>query len=167
MSSNPRVYGPGGSYSHFAGIDAARAYVTGCFQTDRTPDMRGVEEMYLPLDDPETDAHWTPEELAGMREREREAALQRVHGALKHWVDFFANHQDYTYVGRVVRPDDWLDKSVPPAPCERAMRSRKRRKLPGEEEEEKRLKEERRREKRERKEREKREREEAKQRGEL
>ncbi|KAL2755457.1 hypothetical protein ACRALDRAFT_2105582 [Sodiomyces alcalophilus JCM 7366] len=167
VSSNPRVYGPGGSYSQFAGIDASRAYVTGCFRTDRTPDMRGAEEMYLPLDDAETDAHWTADELAALREREREAALERVHGALKHWVDFFANHEAYLYVGRVVRPDDWLETSVPPALCDRAVRNRKRRKLPGEEEEEKRLKEERRRERRERKEQEKREREEARQRGEL
>jgi predicted heme/steroid binding protein len=50
VSSNPDTYGPGGSYHFFAGRDAARAFLTGCFQEDQTPDLRGVEEMYIPID---------------------------------------------------------------------------------------------------------------------
>ncbi|KAI8070715.1 cytochrome b5-like heme/steroid binding domain-containing protein, partial [Gongronella butleri] len=35
-------YGWGGSYNHFAGRDAARAYVTGCFKEHLTHDLRGL-----------------------------------------------------------------------------------------------------------------------------
>ncbi|KAI8147261.1 cytochrome b5-like heme/steroid binding domain-containing protein [Fennellomyces sp. T-0311] len=40
-------YGYGGSYHHFAGRDAARAYVTGCFQDHLTHDLRGLSEAQL------------------------------------------------------------------------------------------------------------------------
>jgi len=44
VSSNPHTYGPGGSYNMMAGVDAARAFATGCFQTHRTHDTRGLSE---------------------------------------------------------------------------------------------------------------------------
>jgi len=53
----------------FAGADASRAFVTGCFKEDRKPDMRGVEEMYLPLDDPEVDGLYSAEEMKIQKER--------------------------------------------------------------------------------------------------
>ncbi|KZV65507.1 cytochrome b5 [Peniophora sp. CONT] len=47
VSSNRRVYGPGGSYHNMAGVDAARAFATGCFAQHRTHDLRGLSENEL------------------------------------------------------------------------------------------------------------------------
>ncbi|KAG2221093.1 hypothetical protein INT45_008614 [Circinella minor] len=40
-------YGQGGSYNHFAGKDAARAYVTGCFEDHLTHDLRGLSDAQV------------------------------------------------------------------------------------------------------------------------
>ncbi|KAJ3197091.1 hypothetical protein HK101_006053 [Irineochytrium annulatum] len=50
VSAGPKYYGKGGGYSFFSGKDAARAYITGCFQTHLVPDLRGL----------------TPEEIASL-----------------------------------------------------------------------------------------------------
>ncbi|KAJ7873392.1 cytochrome b5-like heme/steroid binding domain-containing protein [Mycena olivaceomarginata] len=42
--SKGKAYQPGGSYSFMAGRDAARAFGTGCFQTHRTHDLRGLSD---------------------------------------------------------------------------------------------------------------------------
>ncbi|KAF9569444.1 cytochrome b5 [Agrocybe pediades] len=47
------AYQPGGSYHHFVGTDAARAFATGCFATHRTHDLRGLTEKEL-----NSVAHW-------------------------------------------------------------------------------------------------------------
>jgi len=41
------AYQPGGSYAILAGVDAARAFGTGCFKTHRTHDLRGLTEKEL------------------------------------------------------------------------------------------------------------------------
>ncbi|RXK36651.1 hypothetical protein M231_06038 [Tremella mesenterica] len=42
VSKNRRVYGKGGSYNMMTGRDASRAFVTGCFETHLTHDVRGL-----------------------------------------------------------------------------------------------------------------------------
>lgn len=42
-----KAYQPGGSYAILAGVDAARAFGTGCFKTHRTYDLRGLTEQEL------------------------------------------------------------------------------------------------------------------------
>ncbi|KAI0485407.1 hypothetical protein F4859DRAFT_470889 [Xylaria cf. heliscus] len=130
VSSNRRTYGPEGSYRYFAGVDAARSYVTGCFAEDRTADMRGVEEMYLPLDDPEVDSHWSPEELAALKAKELADARQRVHDGLLHWVRFFENSPKYNKVGYLKRPKNWLDHEPRRTLCKSAARGRAKRTIP-------------------------------------
>lgn len=130
VTPGARMYGPGGSYHWFAGVDAARAYVTGCFSTDRTPDMRGVEDMFLPLDDPAVDRLYTAAEMRALREEELARARKQVHDGLKHWVDFFANSKKYHRVGTVKRPADWLEKEPRKQLCEVAAKGRKARDPP-------------------------------------
>ncbi|UZJ52306.1 hypothetical protein CBS101457_001626 [Exobasidium rhododendri] len=47
VTSGRWIYGPRGSYSFFAGRDASRAYVTGCFETHLTHDVRGLSIQEL------------------------------------------------------------------------------------------------------------------------
>ncbi|KAK4197083.1 hypothetical protein QBC40DRAFT_207891 [Triangularia verruculosa] len=135
VSANARTYGPGGSYHYFSGCDAARAYVTGCFAEDRSPDMRGVEEMYLPLDDPNVDKHWSRQELRELKKKEKEDALKKVNDGLKHWVDFFAKSDKYRKVGYVKMPKGWPGTEPMRPLCETAAKGRKVRKIPGAKEE--------------------------------
>ncbi|GAA5928459.1 cytochrome b5-like heme/steroid binding domain-containing protein [Sporobolomyces koalae] len=53
VSQGKESYGPGGAYHIFAGRDAARAFVTGCFKTHLTHDLRGFTEK-----DMATLRHW-------------------------------------------------------------------------------------------------------------
>ncbi|MBE3046164.1 cytochrome b5 domain-containing protein [Candidatus Bathyarchaeota archaeon] len=130
VTPGARIYGPGGSYHWFAGCDASRAYVTGCFADDTTPDMRGVDEMFLPLEDAVANAHFSEKELAEAREEERAAARKKVEDALGHWVGFFAKSDKYKKVGSVKREEGWL-KDVPRRElCEQAQKGRKPRKAP-------------------------------------
>ena len=129
VSAGRRHYGPGGSYHAFAGADASRGFVTSCFKEDRKPDMRGVELMFIPLDDPEVDALYTAEEMRAQRQKEVEDAKAQVHAALKHWVDFFASGK-YPYVGRVVREEGWETKGKAPVLCKEARDSRPQRRNP-------------------------------------
>lgn len=104
--------------------------MTGCFAEDRTADMRGVEEMFLPLEDSEANAHFSKEELAELREEEMRAARKKVREALAHWAGFFAKSDKYRPVGSVKRERDWL-KNVPRRDlCEVAQKGRKPRKVP-------------------------------------
>lgn len=125
-----RFYGPGGSYHFFAGADATRAFVTSCFDTDISPDLRGVELMYMPIDDPEIDGLFTSGELKTIKEQERRQAKQKVHGAIKHWVDFFGKSGKYKEVGKVKREKGWETKGEAPQLCKKAQDGRMKRQPP-------------------------------------
>ncbi|CAI7666568.1 unnamed protein product [Penicillium pancosmium] len=100
VSANPGMYGPGGGYGFFSGRDATRAFVTGCFQEDLTPDLGGVEEMFVPVEDVE-DERITNGERKIRKEREVRLARQQVEKTVNRWEGFFRNHAKYFQVGRV------------------------------------------------------------------
>ncbi|KAK7949001.1 membrane steroid-binding protein 2 [Apiospora aurea] len=132
VSANRRTYGPGGSYNIFSGVDASRGFVTGCFADDRTADLRGVEEMFLPVDDPAFDnKHYSDAQLAELKKLEREEAERKVFEALEHWANFFARSDKYHKVGTVKREPGWLEKEPRKKLCDAAQQQRPKRKVPG------------------------------------
>jgi predicted heme/steroid binding protein len=126
VSASAHTYGPGGSYSFFAGRDAARGFITGCFQEDMTPDLRGVEEMYMPIDTPEKDKALTKKELKLRRERELRVAKKRVAEGIQHWVEVFKGEtgRPYFYAGTIKREKGWLEKLPKRELCQAAVEAR-------------------------------------------
>lgn len=90
--------------------------------------------MYLPLDDPAVDSHWSAAELAALKRQERKEAKEKAHEALLHWVRFFENSPKYPKVGYVKKEKNWLDKEPRKKLCDVAAKGRKPRKIPGSEE---------------------------------
>ncbi|KAL3900790.1 MAG: hypothetical protein SGCHY_001099 [Lobulomycetales sp.] len=47
VTAGKDYYGPKGGYSFFAGRDATRSFITGCFKTHLTHDLRGLSDAEL------------------------------------------------------------------------------------------------------------------------
>lgn len=150
---SPSSYGPAGPYHFFAGRDAGRAFLTGCFDTDLTPDLRGVEEMYVPLDpDPDSPLHSGPAEIEDEdsgelrrkggkkgvqkadvktgREEEWREARSKAEDAIEGWVKTFRGEsgRPYFWVGKIRREAGWLEGLPKRELCEEARKSRPKRK---------------------------------------
>jgi predicted heme/steroid binding protein len=123
VSEGRNTYGPGGSYSVFAGRDATRAFVTGCFLEDRTSDLRGAEEIYLPIEDLDEDL--SSGERKKRAEKERREAKRKVIGEVQNWENFYKNSKKYFEVGKIVG----VDTASGPAPtlCDVAQKGRPKR----------------------------------------
>jgi predicted heme/steroid binding protein len=127
VSASPSTYGPGGSYGFFAGRDATRAFLTGCFQDDLTPDLRGVEEMYIPLDD--ASEVLTKGEAKIRRERDLRVARKQIVGTVGHWAEVFGGKtgRPYFYVGEIKREEGWLENIPKRELCAPAKEGRPKR----------------------------------------
>ena len=132
VTSSPHLYGPGGPYHFFSGRDATRAFITGCFAEDLTSDIRGVEEMFVPLDEEEEVVSSKVRKVR--RERDLRVARRKVEEAVEGWRRLFDGGKGgrYFWVGRVVRGEEEEGMGEVRALCRAAREGRPRRGKGGE-----------------------------------
>ena len=92
--------------------------MTGCFDEDLTPDLRGVEEMFMSVDADEEEKKETKEEKRERKlrlERERRVARKKVRDTVRGWEKMFDGGKDgkYFWVGRVKREEGWEERLGP------------------------------------------------------
>jgi predicted heme/steroid binding protein len=130
VSAARQTYGPGGSYAFFAGRDAARAFLTGCFRDDLTGDLRGVERMFMPVDLDVQPDDMPRGEWKIKRERDRRQAFKQVNDGIESWAKVLRGDtgRPYFWVGRIAREDDYWEKREVPPLCDAAVEARPKRK---------------------------------------
>jgi hypothetical protein len=109
---------------------------------DQTPDLRGVEQMYMPIDPPAEDASkegdakeapkkkekkpLTRAEMKNRHAQELRKARKSVKEGLEHWHTLFRGDKGKPYfkVGEVKREPGWLEKLPKRELCKEAEKSR-------------------------------------------
>jgi predicted heme/steroid binding protein len=126
VTAGKHTYGPGGSYSIFAGKHATRAFVTGCFAEDATNDMRGVELMYIPVED-DPDEEITSGHTKLRVEKDRREAKKKMLKEVDKWDKFYRQSKKYFVVGRLVGEEQETFTGPAPALCAQADKGRPKR----------------------------------------
>jgi predicted heme/steroid binding protein len=126
VSAANQTYGPGGSYSFFAGRDAARSFLTGCFKDDLTGDLRGVEEMFMPLDSDQPAEGEKRGAWKIRREQDKRDALRQVKEGIEQWAKVLRGDtgRPYFWVGTIMREEGWPSGLPMPTLCEPAQEAR-------------------------------------------
>ena len=116
-------------YNIFAGRDAARGFVTGCFKDDANSDLRGVEWTFVPKDV----EHWTEKSDEDLSRQQRlyryemvGNGLKEVDKAIGHWAKVFRGEtgKDYFEVGYVKTKEAVVDMMPIKPLCESAEKKR-------------------------------------------
>lgn len=111
--------------------------MTGCFEEDLTGDLRGVERMFIPVDEEGGEGDEAGEDTKEKRrarklrrEREVREAKRKVWEAVEGWRKMFDGGKGGKYfrVGKVVGREEGWGENIPPL-CNKAEKGRPRRSL--------------------------------------